>query len=202
MSILRFQTNLSQIVRLKALEGKQVESQFGGFQHLFYTVDGDTFYVSDKVGAILTEQFRKLGVKPGDPVEIVKAEVGKGPERRTQWVVSVAVPRDELAAQGAPVAAGVLVVEKLPEPPSELEKQLKESIKLIEAKKRVAAAEPAKAPAWADFLVEQTNNLIDAYAQVLKHSSRHEGLVKTDDVRSIFLSAFINVTKGGKSNAA
>jgi hypothetical protein len=36
----------------------------------------------------------------------------------------------------------------------------------------------------------------------LKHSARHEGLVKGDDVRSLFLSAFINVAKGGNRNAA
>jgi hypothetical protein len=43
---------------------------------------------------------------------------------------------------------------------------------------------------------------VDAYAQVLKHSSRHEGLVKGEDIRSIFLSAFINVSKQGGRNAA
>jgi hypothetical protein len=36
----------------------------------------------------------------------------------------------------------------------------------------------------------------------MKPSARHEGLVKGDDVRSLFLSAFINVTKGGNRNAA
>jgi hypothetical protein len=70
---------------------------------------------------------------------------------------------------------------------------------MVEQRKQ---AQPAAAPAWANFLVEQSNALIDAYAQVLKHSARHEGLVKGDDVLSLFLSAFINVSKGGKSNAA
>ena len=50
-------------------------------------------------------------------------------------------------------------------------------------------------------LVAQTNALVDAYAQVLKHSSRHEGLIKSEDIRPIFLSAFINVSKGASGRA-
>ena len=44
--------------------------------------------------------------------------------------------------------------------------------------------------------------LIDAYSQVLTHASQYPN-VRGEDVRSIFLSTFINVSKnGGKSNAA
>jgi len=191
MPILRFATNVPQPLHLIKLEGRPVDSQFGGQQAMFLADEG-AFYVSDKVGAILTDQFAKLGVKPGDPIEITKAEVGRGPERRTQWMVSTSV-REE----GKPVATAAVVVPTLPEPPSEIEQQLAASIRMVEARKQ---AQQASAPAWANYLVEQSNTLIDAYALVLKHSTRHEGLVKTDDVRSIFLSAFINVTKGGKSN--
>jgi hypothetical protein len=95
-------------------------------------------------------------------------------------------------------ADGTLAVPLAP-PPSELEQQLAASIRLVEQRKQAQSA-LAAAPAWANYLVEQSN--VDAYAQVLKHSARHEGLVKGDDVRSLFLSAFINVTKGGNRNAA
>lgn len=190
MAILRFQTNIPQSLHMRALEGKPVESQFGGMQHMFTAQEG-AFYVSEKVGAILSDQFAKLGVKPGDPVEITKAEVGTGAGRRTQWIVTATVA--EFAVSKVPAAA------------TALEQQLAESIRLVEQRKAAQTAptaQPAAVPAWATYLVEQSNALIDAYAQVLKHSARHEGLVKGDDVRSIFLSAFINVTKGGKSNAA
>jgi hypothetical protein len=89
----------------------------------------------------------------------------------------------------------------VPAPSSELEQQLAASIRLVEQRKQAQAA-PAAAPAWANFLVAQSNALIDAYAAVVKHSARHEGLIKAEDVRSIFLSAFINVAKGGNRNAA
>jgi hypothetical protein len=162
-------------------------------QYMFSAEEG-TFYVSDKVGGILMQQFRTLGVKPGEPVEITKAEVGRGPERRTQWMVAKSVTVGEHTD-------GTLAVPAAPAPSSELEQQLAASIRLVEQRKQ-AQAPPAAAPAWATFLVEQSNALVDAYAQVLKHSARHEGLVKGDDVRSLFLSAFINVTKGSNRNAA
>jgi hypothetical protein len=183
MAIIRFQTNVAETFHLRSLDGKPVESQFGGIQYLFTAEEG-TFYVSDKVGAILMDQFRKLSVKPGEPVEITKAQSGRGPDQRTQWIV----------------AKSVTTGEEL-KPATELEAQLAASIAMIEARKQVQPA-TAAAPAWATFLVEQSNALIDAYAAVVKHSAIHGGLIKSDDVRSIFLSAFINVSKGGKSNAA
>src|SRR5262245_53505787 len=107
--ILRFQTNVPQEVRLNSLEGRMVDSQFGGTQYLFHAQEG-MFYVSDKVGAILMEQFRTLSVKPGVPIEICKAEVGNGPGRKTRWIVTV--------AGFAPNVDGKAVT---PEPPTELE---------------------------------------------------------------------------------
>ena len=50
MPILRFATNISQTVRLRSLEGKQVDSQFGGTQWMFQADEGN-FYVSEKVAA-------------------------------------------------------------------------------------------------------------------------------------------------------
>ncbi|HMF27893.1 MAG TPA: hypothetical protein VKE42_03920 [Candidatus Cybelea sp.] len=191
MPIVRFQTNIAETFRLRSLDGKPVESNYGGMQHMFTAEEG-TFYVSDKVGAILTQQFRTLGVKPGEAVEITKAEVGRGPERRTQWMVAKSITVGEQVN-------GTLAV---PAPASEIEQQLAASIRLAEQRKQAQTATVATPPpAWATFLVEQSNALVDAYAQVLKHSARHEGLVKGDDVRSLFLSAFINVTKGGNRNA-
>jgi hypothetical protein len=142
------------------------------------------------------DQFRKLSVKPGEAVEITKAQTGRGPDQRTQWIVAKSVTTGEQIHNSLPQTRG-----QNEKSPSELEAQLAASTAMVEARKQ-AQFTPAAAPAWATFLVEQSNALIDAYAQVLKHSARHEGLVKGDDVRSLFLSAFINVTKGGSRNAA
>jgi hypothetical protein len=188
MSTIRFQTNVPQALRLRYLEGKEVESQFGGVQHMF-SADEGTFYVSEVVGSILTEQFQKLGVRTGEPVEITKAEVSRpGGRKGIQWVVAKAVtpggqPNGTFAAANG-------------EPPRDLEHKLAESIAMVEARKQGAA------PAWAEHLVAQSNALIDAYSQVLTHASKYPN-VRGEDVRSIFLSTFINVTKNnGGRNAA
>lgn len=189
MAILRFATNIPQCVRLRSLDPKVVDSQFGGVQHLFSAEEG-IFYVSDKVGAILADQFAKLGVTPGMAVEITKAETGNGNGRRTQWIVSAQSDADEQ--------------------PSELERKLAESIALNEARKqaqRAAAAAPAAAteqPAWARALANQTRQLIDVYAEAVAYASqRHGNSVKPEDVRSMMTTLFINMSKnGGNANAA
>jgi hypothetical protein len=191
MAVIRFQTNIPVELRLRSTEGRPVESQFGGMQQMFSADEGN-FYVSETVGAILAEQFRKLNVRPGLPIEITKAEVSKGNGRKgIEWTVAM---------------LGYAPVEQAAEKPTELERQLAESVRQVQARK--AAQMPptchqdaTNLPPWTDALVSQTNALVDAYAQVLKHSSRHEGLVKGEDIRSIFLSAFINVTKGARNAA-
>jgi hypothetical protein len=177
---LRFETNKPIEVRLRYLEGKPVESQFGGMQHMFTAEEG-TFYVSETVGGILAEQFRKLGVRPGEPVDITKAEVSKGNRKAIQWQVA-----------------------KVGEPPSELEQKLAESVAVVEARKQPEQARETQsaAPAWAAYLIEQSNALIDCYSKVMAHASQYPN-VRGEDVRSIFLSTFINVSKSnGGRNAA
>ena len=84
MPIIRFATNISQTVHLRSLEGRQVDSQFGGSQWMFQSEEGN-FYVSEKVGAILGDQFNKLGVKPGDDF----ARYANG-----HWLDTVQIPPD------------------------------------------------------------------------------------------------------------
>ena len=190
MPVIRFQTNIPVELRLRSTEGRPVESQFGGMQQMF-SADPGNFYVSETVGAILAEQFRKLNVRAGLPIEITKAEVAKGNGRKgIEWTVTT------LGYAPGEQPNGTVAIEK----PSELERQLAESVRQVQARKAAQMAETA-APAWTEALVSQTNAVVDAYAQVLKHSSKHEGLVKGEDIRSIILSAFINVTKGARNAA-
>jgi hypothetical protein len=189
MPTIRFQTNVPVEVRLRSTEGRPVESQFGGVQTMFSAEEG-VFYVSEVVGSILAEQFQKLGVKAGEPVGITKAEISRGNGRKgIQWTVTKSV-------QAGEQPDGTLAVPKTES--GELERTLAESIARIEARKQAVAP----APAWTDSLVAQSNALIDAYSQVLTHASKYAN-VRGEDVRSIFLSTFINVTKSnGGRNAA
>jgi hypothetical protein len=191
MATIKFQTNVPIELRMRSTEGKPVESQFGGMQAMFSAEEG-AFYVSETVGSILTEQFQKLGVRSGEAIEITKAEVSRGNGRKgIQWMVA-------RSAEAGEQPDGAVAV------PSELEKTLAESIRRIEARKQPEPAQQTAAPAapaWADFLVMQSNALIDAYSQVLTHASKYPN-VRGEDVRSIFLSTFINVSKGVNGRAA
>jgi hypothetical protein len=71
---------------------------------------------------------------------------------------------------------------------------------------RPAAAERL-APAVAEFssrLVMETTALVDCYASVLETANKKHGtLIKSDDIRSLLLSCYINASKGqGGRNAA
>jgi len=197
MEIIRFATNVAQEVRLKGLEGRLVDSKFGGSQYLFYAQEG-VFYVSEPVGRILMDQFRALDVKPGETVEICKAETGNGTGRKTQWTVSVVVA-DGFATIGE---------QKVDVSPStELERKLADSIAVVEARKqaqRAPAATPVEQPAWARALANQTRQLIDVYADALAYAGeKHGNAVKPEDVRAMMTTLFINLSKNGSAaNAA
>ena len=119
-----FQTNLPVELALQFLEGKPVDSQFGGVQHLFSTTDNRVFFVSEMVGNIIADQLKKLGVQKGEPIEICKAEVTQGRGRKgIQWIVKKVgfVPGEQ--------PDGTFVVDKAPA--SALERQLEQSIAAV-----------------------------------------------------------------------
>lgn len=198
MPILRFQPNIPLEVTLKSLEPQTVDSKFGGLQHLFTAEEG-IFYVSEPVGAILYDQFHKLGIVPGQTVEITKGVSGGGPGARTQWIVTVSSDATEPAEPARPAQ---------PEPASELESKLADSIALIQARKqpqpaRAAVQPAATVPAWAQTLLMQTNALVDVYAAALAHaSSSHGNSIKPEDVRSLLTTTFINLSQKGAARVA
>lgn len=197
MATIKFQTNVAQELRLRSLEGMEVDSQFGGKQHLFSCVEG-AFYVSETVGRILSDQFKKLRVTVGEPIDICKQEVSRGNGRKgIEWTVS------KVGAAVGEQGDGTFAVATSHQPPSKLEQQLAASIEQAQARKA-----PAKAVAegWQTVLLAQTNAIVDCYAAALAHAGeQHGNSVKPDDVRSILLSAFINLSKSasnGGRNAA
>lgn len=50
-----------------------------------------------------------------------------------------------------------------------------------------------KVPSWAVTLVNQTNELIDAYAECIGHANRYGVSVKPEDVRTLLVTTFINL---------
>jgi hypothetical protein len=192
---IKFQTNVPVELRLRFLEGRPVESQFGGVQHMFSAAEG-AFYVSDTVGRILAEQFRKLGVRAGEPIEITKAELaGSNGRKSIQWQVT----RVGFAPGEQP--DGTFAVAK-PEPPSDLEQKLAASIAMVEARKQAQQTQSAS-PEWAQVLLLQTNVLSDVYAAALAHASAtHGNAIKPEDIRALLTTAFINLSQKGANGRA
>jgi hypothetical protein len=121
---INFQTNLRVELALQFLQGKPVDSQFGGVQHLFSTTDNRVFFVSELVGNIIVDQLKKLGVQKGEPIEICKAEVTQGRGRKSiQWIVK------KVGAAPGEQADGTFAVQTASAAPeSALERQLRQSI--------------------------------------------------------------------------
>ncbi len=208
---IKFQTNITVEAALKFAEGKLCDSQFGVPQYMFTTTDDRVFFVAEKVA----QKIHGLRLQPQEPFEICKKEVDYGNGRKgIEWQVAKVgfAPGEQLdgtfvvptaqpgagAVTPAPVATAVKQAPysngngskpnghangngngHTPEPPQDIR------------------------AAWAQFLLTQTEDLIDVYATASKYASdRHGNGVKAEDVRSLLLSAFINITKNGAGNVA
>jgi len=193
---INFETGVPVTVTLRNIVGEAVDSRFGGFQYCFRTVDGGVFYLSDTGGALLMARLRSMELKPGEPITITKTSVSSIQTGRAtiEWVPR----RIEGAEAVTPTPAEASLLER------QLQASLDEAQRKKAARATAAAGETAPPPAEPALsgLVAQTNALIDAYAAAIKHSARYEGLVKAEDVRSIFLSAVINNAKQGNYRAA
>jgi hypothetical protein len=191
MEKLVFETNLPIELALNYTQGKRVQSQYGGEQQMFSS-DKGVFYVAGVVGDILSRQLEDLDVKPGDPIRVCKREIPDGRGRKAiRWQV------ERIGEQ----PDGTFVVPKVE---THLERQLKASIDHVEAKKvngkPAPEAKPAIATGWAQFLLAQSNALVDVFAAAVKHAGeQHGNLVRPDDVRTLVVTAYIQQSKGGTS---
>ena len=65
----------------------------------------------------------------------------------------------------------------------------------------VTAGAPAEQPKWAQALSMQTRHLVDVYAELVNYASaRHGNAVRSDDIRALMTTAFINLSKGGSNS--
>jgi len=204
-----FVTNVPVELALRFTAGKPIESKFStGLQHMFSTVDGRVFYVSEAAGQAITEQLEKLEVQPGEFITITKAEIDSGRGKRAiRWVVAPASDAAEPVSVPAPAATKRPAAKA---EPVESYGDRPDGTYAIPVLKPVPVAMPApiaaevpQVPEWARVLLSQTNAIVDVYASALKHASRYEGAIKSETVQSVLISAFINLTKnstlvGGK----
>ena len=195
-------------VALKFTEPKLVPSQFGDDRAMYSLIDERVMFVDQLTAA----KIKSLGVQPGELFFVVKTKNG----RLTDYQVyrESEEPRRVVAFGGHKKTFPALktaLPERLYHAPEDttLEDQLRASIDLVERKKLEAKLNqhPASEPAaiempWARRLVDQTNVLVDAYAAVLAAAStKHGNAVKPEDVRSLLVTSFIQLSQN-KGRAA
>jgi hypothetical protein len=152
-------------------------------------------------------------LQPQEPFEICKKEVDYGNGRKgIEWQVAKVgfAPGEQpdgtfvvaTAQPGAGVVAPAPVATAVTQPPYNNGNGSKPNSR---ANGNGNGHNPDPIPntriVWAQFLLTQTEDLIDVYATASKYASdRHGNSVKAEDVRSLMLSAFINISKNGAGN--
>jgi hypothetical protein len=147
-NILRFETNVPVgPIALKFDEGKPVEGRFGD-QYLYTLMDGRTMYVSPVVASKINEQ----EIRRGDQFTICKKEVKdpNGGKPRIEWQVY----RNQPAPAKSPTPAELTGIDE-----TDIEKQLRESLRVIEMRKAQQSqpGQPAAAPSAESNHVERFN---------------------------------------------
>ena len=216
MDKIKFQTNIAQQIALRgskdpeteqfSILGKLVHGNFGD-QLQFYTNDNRTFYLDTTVGEIINDQLTKLKVKPGEPIDICKAEVTIGNGRKgIRWQVSkVGEPMGNQPDGTFVVPATAPSAQKLAqETRQDLGAQLAKS---LEAVAPPAAPSSNHRPSIGPFLAElngagetmlrQSFAVIDLYAAGVAYANEKYGATVTPDrVWSIVATVVIGSQKG------
>jgi hypothetical protein len=99
MAIIKFETNVPQLLSLAFSEGKPVVSPMTGAQLMFSTVDADRFYVPPIVG----EKLKEHGVTARQQFELCKRQVG----RSIEWQVKTHNAAEGAVSEATPTAAPV-----------------------------------------------------------------------------------------------
>ena len=211
---IKFQTNVTVELALKFPEGKLCDSQFGDPQYMFTTTDDRVFFVAEKVA----QKIHGLRLQPQEPFEITKAEVDYGHGRKgIEWQVAKVgfAPGEQpdgtflvpSAQPGAGVAAPAPVATAVKQPHHNNGNGIKAAIPSNGngngSERAVTAISAESLLPWAQFLLLQTNALVDVYFHAVDYASENYGnAVKAEDVRALMTTAFINASKNGGANVA
>lgn len=137
-----------------------------GERFMFSTCDNRVFFLDPEVAGQIAAQ----GINVREPFTITRQTDGKKGSPVT-WQVA------RLAAAAGEQRDGTFAIPRDPDAP--------------------APKPPARAEHATPSLVEYASHLVDAYAAVLEHAlTTHQGRVKPDEVRAIFLTCAINRQKG------
>src|SRR5581483_8752641 len=183
-----------------------------GPQKLFHLADGRRIYLDFDVAQRIEES-----VTVGQEFWLCKRKpFGKG--QKTRWDVSLEDPTgrsgESTLERDLRLSIETLLHKNSKDRVVEIDKPTEDN-PVANPMPAVPAAPPSnpvpvaptdlvrKAPAWAETLVNHTNELVDAYAECLTHASQHGVVLRSDDVRTLLITAFINLSqRNGRRGAA
>jgi hypothetical protein len=204
-----FQSNIPEKVALAHPDGVHKNGMYG--PRVMYTlIDGRVMWLDPDVAA----RIKTMGMLPGQEFWIVKRKpAGRG--QKTRWNIYQEDPTPlvgesplesdlrlslheierqrsmpkEQSAPPQPQPSSVSPPRPVDTPPAE---GVQEVALSVMSKKKLA---------WAQSLVGQTNQLVDAYAECILHAAQHGLTVKPEDVRTLLVTAFINLSQRGRTSA-
>jgi hypothetical protein len=203
-----FQSNIPERVALAHPDGVYKDGMYG--PRVMYTlIDGRVMFLDPDVAA----RIKTMGMLPGQEFWIVKRKpAGRG--QKTGWDIYQEDPTPlagesplecDLRLSLQDIARQRAIPREQPEP--------------LQPTSSASAPRPVctppspgvhevalsvirkKQPAWAQTLVGQTNQLVDAYAECILHAAQHGLTVKPEDVRTLLVTAFINLSQRGRTSA-
>jgi hypothetical protein len=203
-----FQSNIPEKVALADPDGVYKDGMYGP-RMMYALIDGRVMFLDPDVAA----RIRTMGMLPGQEFWIVKRKpAGRG--QKTRWDIYQEDPTP-LAGESPLECDLRLSLQDI----ARQNAMPKEQSAPLQSPNSVSAPGAActpsssgvhevtltvmanKQPAWAQTLVGQTNQLVDAYAQCILHAAQHGLTVKPEDVRTLLVTAFINLSQRGRTSA-
>jgi hypothetical protein len=204
-----FQSNVPEKVALAYPDGVLKDGMYG--PRVRYTLaDGRLMWLDPDVAA----RINTMGIPPRQDFWIVKRKPdGRG--QKTRWDIYLEDPtplagespleRDlRLSLHEIERQRSIPKADSAPvptEPPSESVARPVCTPSTPGPQQVALSVVSKKQPVWAQTLVGQTNELVDAFAECMLHAAQHGLTVKPEDVRTLLVTAFINLSQRGRTAA-
>jgi hypothetical protein len=194
MAIIKFETNVPQLLSLAFSEGKPVVSPMTGAQLMFSTVDADRFYVPPIVG----EKLKEHAVTARQQFELCKRQVG----RSIEWQVKTHNAAAGAVSQATPTAAPVRTVNETT--PKEYTGNRDRSMTAALDATYTAMSQPAQ-PAPREIsprakqMMAAMLDAVDVVIETERYLERRglEVQAEFESIRAIAATFFIQESKGG-----
>jgi len=203
--VVKFQTNIPEVIALEFAVGKPVTSQFGGDQVMFSLTDGRRMYLPPFVA----DKIHNAGIAPRKQFAICKREVTHGNRRSVEYQIET--PNEETAT--ASVNAPAVRVGATSEPAATTTKQPAThgtnggGNALVVGRVALAGAPPPSAPSPdAAQPIGETAAMIEAHKRAIDVAAAAEDYAKSrglaihyaaEDIRAIAATIFIQQSRGG-----